>query len=90
MKYVEMAEKIHTRINAKLKALIEMEKGALDYFIEGPITLEGITGVLTSIASIATAVSPIVLQVIGIRGRCKTKTRKNLTNLGLCMYVCAG
>ena len=76
MKYVEMAEKIHTGIKAKLKALIEMEKGALDYFIEGPITLEGIAGVLTPIADIATAVSPIILQVIGIRGRCKTKTRK--------------
>ena len=89
MKYVEMAEKIHTRIKAKLEVLIEMEKMAGDYFIQGPITLEGITGVLTSIASIAKAVSPIVLQVIGIRGRCKTKTRKK-PNKSWFMYVFAG
>ena len=65
MKYVEMAEKIHTRISAKLKALIEMEKVARDYFIQGNITMENIAGVLTPVAKIATAVSPIVLQLIG-------------------------
>merc|ERR1712179_591568 len=65
MKYVEMAEKIHTRIKAKLEVLIEMEKMAGDYFVEGPITLEGIAGVLTPIASIVTAGAPVVQQLIG-------------------------
>merc|ERR1712179_385968 len=68
MKYVEMAEKIHTRIKAKLEALIEMEKVAGDYFIQGNITMENIAGVLTPIASITTAVAPIVGQLISKRG----------------------